>query len=183
MDHLAIFLADGFEEIEALTVVDLCRRAGLSITTVSIQDRLMVDGSHGIRVEADVLLQDLDFSRFEMLILPGGKKGTQNLEACKELMGQVDAFYQSGKHVAAICAAPSILGHRGILEGHRAVCYPGFEEQLKGAEVLDVPAVTDGTVITGRGMGCSIPFGLAIIAACRGQEKADEIARQVVYPL
>lgn len=181
MRNLAIFLADGFEEIEGLTVVDLCRRADLSITMVSIGSSLTVNGSHGIKVEADVLLADFDFSSVEMLILPGGKVGTQNLESCNKLMEQVDAFYQTGKYVAAICAAPSILGHRGILDGRKACCYPGFEEHLKGANVVYEPTVTSDHVITGRGMGCSIPFGLAIIAACKGQDEADKIAGQIVY--
>ena len=182
MKNLAIFLADGFEEIEGLAVVDLCRRAGLTVTMAAIGASLTVNGSHGIRVEADALLENLDFNKLDMLILPGGKLGTQNLEACGALMEKVDAFFEGGKYVAAICAAPSILGHRGILEGRRACCYPGFEEQLKGADVVYEPAVTAGNVITGRGMGCSIHFALKIIEVCCGQERAEQIAKQVVFP-
>lgn len=182
MDNLAIFLAEGFEEIEGLTVVDVCRRAGLKITMVSVGESLTVKGSHGICVVADELLSEADFSAFEMLILPGGKLGTVNLEKCGALMEQLDAFWKSGKYVAAICAAPSILGHRGILQGRRACCYPGWESHLEGAETVDGPAVIDGNVITGRGMGCSIPFGLAIIEVCRGRDAEEAIAKQIVYP-
>lgn len=181
MDKLAIFLADGFEEIEGLTVVDLCRRAGLDITMVSIGESAVVKGSHGIQVTADKLLPELDFNSLDMLILPGGKAGTANLEQCGPLLKQLNAFYQAGKYVAAICAAPSILAHLGILKGRRACCYPSFEAHLQDAELVREPAAVSDNVITGRGMGCSIPFGLAIIAACRGQEKADEIAKQIVY--
>lgn len=181
MKKLAIFLADGFEEIEGLTVVDLCRRAGLDITMVSIGESLMVKGSHGIQVKADIRLQEADFNSLDMIILPGGKAGTANLEQCGPLLEQTDAFYQAGKYVAAICAAPSILAHRGILDGRKACCYPSFEQHLAKAELVREPAVVSGNVITGRGMGCSIPFGLAIIGVCCGQEKADEIAAQIVY--
>lgn len=181
MNKLAIFLADGFEEIEGLTVVDLCRRAGLDITTAAIGGTLMVNGSHGIRVEADTLLEKLPFDEMDMLILPGGKLGTRNLESCGPLMEKVDAFFESGKYVAAICAAPTILGHRGILEGRTACCYPGLEDQLKGASVVYEPAVRDGNVITGRGMGCSTPFALKIVEVCCGAEKAEQIAKQVVF--
>lgn len=183
MEKLAIFLADGFEEIEGLTVVDLCRRAGLDITMVSIGDTVMVNGSHGMRIMADQLLSETDFASMDMLVLPGGKKGTVNLEKCSPLMEKIDEFWHTGKYVAAICAAPGILAHRGILTGKKACCYPTVEPLLAEAraEVVREPAVTCGTVITGRGMGCSIPFGLAIIAACCGQEKADAIAEQIVF--
>lgn len=183
MNKLAIFLADGFEEIEGLSVVDLSRRAGLDITMVSVNDTTIVNGSHGIRVTADQVLSETDFASLEMLILPGGKQGTVNLEKCGPLMEQIDAFYRDGKYVAAICAAPSILAHRGILTGKRACCYPSFESHLTEAkaELVREPAVISGTVITGRGMGCSIPFGLAIVSVCCGQAKADEIAAQIVY--
>lgn len=183
MERLAVFLADGFEEIEGLTVVDVCRRAGLDVAMVAIGDSRTVNGSHGIRVEADRLLSETDFGSIDMLILPGGKLGTVNLEQCAPLMEQIDAFYRTGKYVAAICAAPGILAHRGILAGKRACCHPSVEPQLTaaGAELVRDPAVIAGNVITGRGMGCSVPFGLAIVSVCRGREKADAIAEQIVY--
>ena len=115
-------------------------------------------------------------------VLPGGKKGTQGLEACGALMEQLDAFYGAGKPVAAICAAPSIFGHRGYLKGRRATSYPSFEEHLDGAQVTRAAAETDGNVITGRGMGCSIPFALAVVEYLAGKAEADRVAESVVYP-
>ena len=181
MKKLAVFLADGFEEIEGLTVVDLCRRAGLSVVMVSVSNSLTVTGSHGIEIKADELLSQTDFQELDMLILPGGKKGTQNLESCTYLMEQLDASYAAGRQIAAICAAPSILGHRGILKGRKACCYPGWEAHLEGADVVYEETAVSGNVITGRGMGCSVAFGLAVIAACCGRKEADRIGEQIVY--
>ena len=132
MKKIAIFFGTGYEEIEALTVVDLCRRAGIEISMVSITGEGKVIGSHGITVEMDQLFEDVDFEALDMIVLPGGMPGTRNLEAHQGLMEQVDAFYQSGKYVAAICAAPSIFGHRGIVNGKKACCYPGFEKDMAG---------------------------------------------------
>ena len=115
MSKIAIFLANGFEEIEGLTVVDICRRCGLTIDMVSITEEKQVMGSHKIPVTADMTLSQVDFEEYDCLVLPGGGQGTKNLEACEVLMQQVDAFYAAGKYIAAICAAPSIFGHRGIL--------------------------------------------------------------------
>lgn len=181
MKNIAIFLAEGFEEIEALTVVDLCRRAGVNIVAASVGENPAVKGSHGISVNADCLLGDVDFDSMDMLVLPGGMPGTKNLEACGKLMEQVDRFFGEGKYVAAICAAPSILGHRGILRGLKACCYPGFESHLEGAEVTGDRATVCGHVITGRGMGCAIDFGLAIVTVLCGKEKAEDLARSIVY--
>ena len=124
MAKAGIFFAEGYEEIEALTVVDLCRRAGVEICMISVTGNDSVTGSHGICVKMDALLKEVDFSGLDMLILPGGMPGTKNLEGCAPLMEQLDRFYADGKWVAAICAAPSIFGHRGYLEGREAVCYP-----------------------------------------------------------
>ena len=120
MSKIAIFLANGFEEIEGLTVVDICRRCGLTIDMVSITEEKQVMGSHKIPVTADMTLSQVNFEEYDCLVLPGGGQGTKNLEACEPLMQQIDAFYASGKYIAAICAAPSIFGHRGILKGKRA---------------------------------------------------------------
>ena len=181
MAKIGVFFADGYEEIEALTVVDLCRRAGICVEMVSAYGREHVCGSHGIDVKMDKGLAEVDFDSLDMIVLPGGMPGTVNLEACGELMIQLDAFYQKGRYVAAICAAPSIFGHRGYLQGRKAVCYPSFEEDLCGAQVLTVGAVTDGNVICGRGMGCAIDFSLEIISALAGREMADSIAEAVIY--
>lgn len=181
MKKIGIFFGTGYEEIEALTVVDLCRRAGIDITMVSIQPEKKATGSHGITVEMDQLFEEVDFDALDMIVLPGGMPGTRNLEAHEGLMQQVDAFYEAGKYVAAICAAPSIFGHRGILKGRKACCYPGFEPDLEGAQVsFDSVCVSDH-VITSRGMGCAIDFSLAIIQALCGAQVAEEKARSIIY--
>lgn len=181
MSRLAIFFAEGFEEIEALTVVDICRRCGLDIDMVSITEEKVVKGSHGIEVKADKIFSEMDFDAYDMLILPGGMPGTKNLEAHEGLMAQIDAFYETGKHIGAICAAPSIFGHRGILKGRRACCYPSFESHLAGAQVTAGPVEISDSVVTSRGMGTAIDFGLAIAGIFCGEERAEELAKSIVY--
>ncbi len=181
MRKAAVFLATGYEEIEALTVVDLCRRAGVETDMVSVTGEREVTGSHGISVAADQILAQIAFSEYDMLILPGGMPGTKNLEAQEALMEQIDAFAEAGKYIAAICAAPSIFGHRGILQGRRACCYPSFESHLAGAEVTQNPVEISGNVITSRGMGTAIPFGLAIVGVLAGKEAADRLAEGIVF--
>ena len=176
-----VFLADGVEEIEALTVVDMCRRAGLDLKTVAIGRDKSVTGRSDITVEADIKLKDVDWDSADMLVLPGGMPGTKNLEECDELMTHVDEMSQSGRNIAAICAAPTIFGHRGILDGRLACCYPGLEAQLSGAKVSAEPVCVDGNVITSRGMGTAIDFSLAIITKLISAAKADEVAKSVVY--
>lgn len=181
MSKTATFLADGFEEIEGLTVVDILRRAGVENTTVSIMGRREIHGSHQITVMADALLEEMDFADYDMLILPGGTRGKENLEACDALMHLLDTFYAEGKWVCAICASPSIFGHRGYLKGRKACVYPGFESELTGAEVMMTEAVIDGNVITGAGMGCSTAFALAIVEAYMGADMAETLAERVIY--
>ena len=181
MSHISVFLAEGFEEIEGLTVVDLCRRAGIQTDMVSITEEKTVLGSHGIPVVADITFDEVDFDALDMIVLPGGLKGTQNLEACEALMEQVEKFHQAGRYLSAICAAPSIFGHKGYLKGREACSYPTFETHLDGAIIKHEPAVTCDHFITGRGMGCAIDFALAIISRLEGKEVADKIAAQVVY--
>jgi len=181
MSKAYIFLAEGHEEIEALTVVDLARRAGIDISTVSITDSRVVTSSHKVSIMTDYLFSEIDCNDADMLILPGGMPGTRNLEAYAPLMEQIDGFASSGRNIAAICAAPTVFGHRGLLQGKRACCYPGMESELLGAEVtLDTVAV-DGNIITSRGMGCAIDFALAIITQLLDEETADRIAKAVVY--
>ncbi len=181
MSRTAIFFATGYEEIEALTVVDILRRAGEEITMVSVTDERSVTSSHGVEVTMDKVLSEVNFDETDVIVLPGGMPGTKNLEACAALMEQVDAFVQAGKTVAAVCAAPSILGHRGHLNGKKACSFPDMESQLEGAEVLREPAVIDGNIITGRGMGAAIPFGLAILEKLQGKEAADAMGKKIVY--
>ena len=182
MSDIYVFLAEGFEEIEALTPVDICRRASLDVKTVSINDSRIVTGSHGIPVTADLTLSEADFQGTKMLVLPGGMPGTNHLEACGPLMEALDAFHREGKFIGAICAAPRILGHRGILNGHRACCFPGNEEALAGAEVVFEPAVISGKIVTGRGMGCAVDFSLAIVELLLGKENAQTIREKIVFP-
>lgn len=176
-----IFLAEGFEMIEALTVVDMLRRAGMEIHTVSISGTEMVTSSHNVAVKADMLFEDVDFAGADMLILPGGMPGTKHLGAHKALTEQLVHFHQEGRKLAAICAAPSVLGELGILKGKRATCYPGFEDKLAGAEFVKAPAVVDGNIITGRGMGAAIDFASAIITDAMGQDRAKEIQAGIMY--
>ena len=181
MSRVCVFLADGFEEIEGLTVVDILRRTGVEVSAVSITDEKMVTGSHGIRVEADARMKELDFKNTEMLVLPGGMPGTLHLGECKELTDLLLRFHESGKKVAAICAAPSILGDLGILKGRDAVCYPGFEDRLEGANVTRAKVAADGGVTTSRGMGTAIPFALALVEQLVSKEKAAEVKKSIIY--
>lgn len=181
MGKAAIFLADGFEEIEALAVVDICRRCDIEIEMVSIMEGTQVKGSHGIAVEADKVFSQAGFDSYDMLILPGGMPGTKTLEAYGPLTEQIRAFYECGKYIAAICAAPSIFGHMGILKGRKACSYPSFESHLEGAEVTGGPVEISDNVITSRGMGTAIDFGLAIAGVLANPEKAEEVARTIVY--
>lgn len=181
MSRVCVFFAEGYEEIEALTVVDLVRRAGIDTDMVSVTGERTVTGSHGISVGMDRLFAEVDFSEADMLVLPGGMPGTVHLEEYAPLMEQVDAFYEKGKYVAAICAAPSILGHRGMLKGKKACSYPDKEKELEGAEVTKSGVEIAGNIITSRGMGCAIDFGLAIVSVLKGQEEADALAEKIVY--
>lgn len=181
MGRIGIFFAEGYEEIEALTVVDILRRAGFETDMISINGNRQVTGSHAMTVQMDKLLEEVDFDALDMIVLPGGMPGTRNLEACERLMRQVDIFYETGRQLAAICAAPSILGHRGMLKGRKACAFPDFESHLEGAEVTRAPAQTDGNIITGRGMGCAIDFALAIVEKLKDKEQAATLADKIIY--
>lgn len=169
-----MFLADGFEEVEALTPLDLLIRAGADIKTVGIGKK-EICGAHGIRVTADLCDLELSDVSAEMVILPGGMPGTLNLAGSDVVLRAIKKARMNGAFIAAICAAPSILGELGVLEGKKAVCFPGFEEQLKGAIVSGDGVVMDGSIITAAGMGVAFEFGLALVTALYGKEKADEL--------
>ena len=174
MNEVCVFLADGFEEIEGLTVVDLLRRAGIETRTVSIMGQEEIKG-------ADSLFENTDFSEVKMLVLPGGMPGTIHLKEHKGLEELILKHNEEKKYLAAICAAPTVFGGMGILKGKKAICYPGMEEGLIGAEVTCQPAVTDGHITTSRGLGTAIDFALALISELRDKESADTISKQVVY--
>lgn len=181
MNDICVFFGDGYEEIEALTVVDILRRASIPVKMVSVTGEREATGSHQITVKMDCLLSELDFGKVEMIVLPGGMPGTKNLENCAELMEQVDAFIKEERPVSAICAAPSILGHRGHLKGRQACCFPGMEGHLEGAEVRCDPSVVSGNITTGRGLGAAIPFALSILERYQGKEAAQAMAEKIVF--
>jgi protein deglycase len=181
MAKVYIFLADGFEEIEGLTVVDLLRRVNIDITTVSITGKQYVTGSHKIEVKADALFEELDFSEADMLVLPGGMPGTRYLSEHEGLDGLLKTFYASGKKLSAICAAPSVLGSKGMLQGKAATCYPGFEEFLTGADVKNEAVIIDGEIITSKGLGTAIDFSLALISSLAGEAEARKVAASIQY--
>lgn len=167
-----LFLADGFEEVEALATLDVLRRAGIDTVTVGVTGKT-VTGAHGIPVVSDREIAALSpADAIDGVILPGGMPGTNNLNASPVVHAFLDAAQAQGSWICAICAAPMILGRRGMLEGKQAVCFPGFEPELRGAEVPDRYVVRDGRIITARGMGSAIQFGLAIVAAVQGAEAA-----------
>lgn len=179
--QICVFLADGFEEIEGLTVVDLLRRAGVKVTTVSITGAHTIHGAHGIDVQADKLFDDVTYEEMDMVVLPGGMPGTLHLgehEGVKKVLGQ---FYQAGKYLAAICAAPSVLGKYGMLKGRKATSYPGFEDALTGAEYVYDQVAVDDFVITSRGMGTAIPFALKLIGILVSPDKEKEIGEAIIY--
>jgi 4-methyl-5(b-hydroxyethyl)-thiazole monophosphate biosynthesis len=171
-----LFLANGFEETEAIATVDLLRRGGLQVTTVSISNDRTVTGAHHIPVIADQLFAETDFSTGKMLVLPGGQPGADNLNAHEGLRNLLKQYYAGGKKLAAICAAPLVLGGLGLLQGKQATAYPGFESALTGATFVKANVVKDGNIITGRGPGFVLDFGLAIVEELQGQTIAGEVA-------
>ena len=179
----AIFFADGCEEIEGLTVVDILYRAGIPLKKISVSSSLTVVSSHQLSFRCDSLIADEDLSRYDLLILPGGIPGTLNLKACEPLREALLAFAAQGKGLAAICAAPSVLGDLGLLRGRPCACNPSWEDALleKGARVIRQEVVRDGNIITSRGLGTSIPFALAILSYFKGDEAAEEMRRKIVY--
>lgn len=168
-----LFLVDGFEEIEALATVDILRRGGVDVQTVSVTGKKEVTGSHNVPVIADVLFEEADFSNSEMLILPGG---TIALNFHAELKEKVKEFADKGKKVAAICAAPIVLGGLGLLENKRATAYPGYEQYLTGATFAPEDVIVEGNIITGRGPGMSFTFALTLLEILKGKQTADEVA-------
>lgn len=180
------FLADGFEEIEALTPVDILRRAGVEVYTVAVGKKLTkkIVGSHNIEVEADITMSEAkkfwDSGEVEMIILPGGMPGAKNLDEDSDVDAMVHSAAQSGKIIAAICAAPMIPGKRGLLKGRRAVCYPGFEQHLEGAVLTGGRVEVDGTYVTGCGMGAALEFSLALTRLLKGDEAADKLFAAVL---
>ncbi len=176
-----VLLAEGFEEVEALTPADLLRRSKVDVKLAGVTG-MQVTGSHGITVSADIPLDEADFDSADMVILPGGMPGTKNLYADERVKKAVRKLYDENKYVAAICAAPSIiLGGMGLLKGRRATCFPGMEDGMTGAECIKQNCVVDGKIITGCGVGGALDFGCAIVEAICGKEQAEKVSASVVH--
>ena len=181
MKKIGIFMADGCEEIEGLTVVDIVRRAKMEIVMISITGKREVTSSHQVTFLTDALAAEVDYDTLDGIVLPGGMPGTLNLQADETVNKVIRQFAAEGKLVCAICAAPSVLGAADILEGKWATCHPGFEEKLTGAKVEEKEVVVDGNVITSRGMGTAIPFALSLVSQMVSEEKAQELAQSIIF--
>lgn len=180
MKTILVHLAEGFEEIEAITPVDVLRRAGFDVKTVSVTGKKQVNGAHQVQFVADLLFEETDYSRADMILLPGGMPGSSNLNSHNGLKAMILEYQKQGKDLAAICAAPMVLGRLGVLKGKKATCYPGFEKELEGAAITGKQAEVDGKVITGRGPGAAMDFALAIVEYYLGKGKALAIANQMM---
>lgn len=175
-----VLLGTGFEEVEAIAPLDLLRRAGVTALTVGVSGKV-VYGSHGIGVEADITLEEMDLTDLDMIVLPGGLGGVAAVSASETAMQALRFAWENDKFVAAICAGPTVLAQLGITDGKKATCYPGCEEKMGSAQMQENKAcVTDGKLITGTSAGCAVPFGLALVAALKGQEQADAVAKSFV---
>lgn len=181
MKKVFVFLATGFEEVEAISIIDILRRGEIEVETISITDEKLVIGAHGIKIEADSIFNDVDFGLGEMIILPGGMPGTTNLLNFSPLLDLINDYNSLGKKIAAICAAPMILGKMGLLKGKNATCYPGFEQYLEDAIVSESNIVVDSNIITSRGPATAPIFASKILEILSGIEKSDEIAKGMLY--
>lgn len=181
MARVIILLAEGFEEIEALTAVDLLRRVNVETEMVSINDSLLVTGARKIQVTADKTMDTADFIDAEMLILPGGMPGTKNLDECEAVIEYINEYIAKKKYVGAICAAPTVLGKRGLLKGKKACCYPDMEDMLLEAKISFDEVCVDGKIITSRGLGTATAFALKLVEIMTDKATADKLAKSVVY--
>ncbi len=181
MSKAYLFFATGFEEVEALTVVDILRRGGVDCKTVSVTGDYDVTSSHGITIRADLLFDEQDLGDADMLILPGGIPGTPNLKAHAGLNLLIDRYHEAGKYLAAVCAAPTVYGEKGLLKGKKATCFPGLEDGLIGADKKTDKVVCDGQFITSRGMGTCVDFGLTLLEKLTDADNARTIGKKIVY--
>jgi 4-methyl-5(b-hydroxyethyl)-thiazole monophosphate biosynthesis len=181
MSKVYLFLAEGFEETEAMTLLDVISRADIEVVTVSVMRERCVTCAHKVRIEAQAMFEEVDLSDADMLILPGGVPGSINLERHKGLCTALVNQYRQGKPVAGICAGPVVLGHLGILQGKRATCYPGFERELRGATYTGDMVTVDGNVFTGKCPAAALDFSLAIVKHFAGQEVTDVVADGMLY--
>lgn len=175
------FLANGFEEVEALGPIDVCRRAGIEVKTVSIMDNIVVQGAHGVGIVADSMFADNDYSDADMLFLPGGMPGAANLDAHEGLRQVILNHSNAGKPLAAICAAPMVYGNLGLAQGKKMTCYPGFEKYLTGAEYTASLVEKDGMMFTGKGPAAALALGYAIVEHFKGSEVAEGLKQGMMY--
>ena len=175
-----VFLADGFEECEGLITVAILRRAGVETIMASAMDRKQIDSSRHIKVIADVMAEDVDYDTVDLIVLPGGRLGTENLGANQLVVAKCKEF-AADKHLAAICAAPSLLAALGLLEGKKATCHPDFEDVMTGAELTGKSFVTDGRITTGQGLGASFDFSFELVRILVGEAKVEQIKKAICY--
>ena len=180
MKKVLIHFANGFEEVEAITPVDVLRRAGCEVITVSVTGKKEVTSTRGVTVLADKLFEEVDYSQADLIILPGGQPGSDNLNKHEGLKKQIRAFHDQGKLISAICAAPLVLGSMGILNGKRATCYPGVESRLTGATCTGNAVEIDGNIITGKGPGVALKFSLTLVEKLVDKAKAEELKKAMI---
>ena len=184
MAKVAVFIADGSEEAEAITPVDLLRRAKVDVDVVSVMPTLEIEASRNLKITADKLISDIIFDDYDLLVLPGGVRGTNNLNACEELKKNLVRFNDQGKGIAAICAAPTVFAGLGLLNGKTSTCNPGFWEELRagGANVIeDSKVVVNGNIITSQAMGTSVDFGLALVGYLCGEDAREELRKNIRF--
>lgn len=180
---VAVHLAEGFEEIEAVSIIDIFRRAEIETLVVSVTDKREVTGAHNISVTADTLFEEVDYDQVKMIVLPGGMPGAKNLNNHSGLGKQILHFYSEGKLLGAICAAPLVFGNLKILKDKKATCYPGYEDQLIGADVTGNDIEVTGNIVTGKGAGVAIPFALRIVEMLKSKQLADSLAKKLIYSI
>ena len=184
MAKVAVFIADGSEEVEAITPVDLLRRAKVDVDVVSIMPDFEIEASRNVKITADKLIGEISFDDYDLLVLPGGVRGTNNLNACEELKKQIRRFNDQGKGIAAICAAPTVFAGMGLLKGKKSTCNPGFWDELRsnGADLIeDSKVVICGNIITSQAMGTSVDFGLALVGYLCGDEAKEELRKNIRF--
>ncbi|OZT04470.1 DJ-1 family glyoxalase III [Prevotella sp. 885] len=181
MTKVYVFLADGFEDVEALAPVDILRRGGVGVVTVSINGSEMVKSAHNVYVKADVRFEEADFSDADLLMIPGGMPGAKNLDEHKGVRNALLAHAKQGKLLSAICAGPMVLGHLGLLDGLRATCYPGFEGELKGATYTAQLVTVDGNVVTGKGPAAAFEYAFTLLSILKGEKVVSDLRKGMMF--
>lgn len=182
MAKVYAMMADGSEEVECLAVLDVLKRSGIEVVLVSVNDSRKVVSSHQVGIETDATIAETDFSDGDVIFVPGGMPGAENLSACEPLIAAMRAALEDGRRIAAICAAPGVvLGRHGFLEGKTATCFPGFEGEMKGAQYTSQGVVTDGNITTARGLGYAIDLGLELVKLLVSEEASEDTKKKIQY--